>query len=353
MESEQSIENSPLMQMLEKELPRINFYRFCQLLEQMYSVDPILGKHESPAADPLRFAPSVDMSFPASELKYIEKAPYINRPTTVRTRFLGLYGVDAVLPLGLIDNIIRRDENYQVMTDFLDMFNHRVITQFYRIWLKYHYPASYIEGGRDPVSQCLFGLIGLGIKGIREQIGTPLSRFFALLGLMSQKTRTAEGIVGLIRVMVDDAKVDVSEFYPVWQSIDNPAKLGGKEPNRIGLDGGGTLGSRFKECNQSIHISITPQHEHQIAELLPDGQLFHDILALLRTYLGYRVDAKITLCIKRIFLPRSQLKSKNSRLGLTASFNKTDENNQPIQDEIKVNLGSYSGVDYRAYQTKD
>lgn len=353
MEPEQNIENSPLMQMFEKQLPKINFYRFCQLLEQLYADEPILGKSESPAADPLRFAPSVDMSFPASELKYIEKAPYINRPTTVRTRFLGLYGVDAVLPLGLLDKIIRRDENYQSMTDFLDMFNHRVITQFYRIWLKYHYPACYLSGGRDPVSKCLSGLIGLGVKGTIEQIGTPLSRCFALLGLMSQKTRTAEGIIGLVRVMVDDAQVSVSEFYPIWQSIDYPAKLGGQGPHRIGLDGGAALGSRFKECNQSIHLVITPQHEYQIAELLPDGQLFHDILALLRAYLGYRVDAKITLCIKRIFLPRSQLKSRNSRLGLTASFNKTDENNQPVEDEIKVNLGSYSGVDYQVYQSRD
>ncbi|MCX8617303.1 type VI secretion system baseplate subunit TssG [Gilliamella sp. B2923] len=348
MESEQSIENSPLMQMLEKNLPKINFYRFCQLLEQLYDKEPSLGRFESPVSDPLRFAPSVDMSFPASELKCIEKSPYLNRPTTVRTRFLGLYGVDAVLPLGLLDNIIRREENYQAMTDFLDIFNHRVITQFYRIWLKYHYPASYLSGGRDPISQCLFGLIGLGIKGTSKQIGTPLSRFFALLGTMSQKTRTAQGVAGLIRLLVEDAKVDVIEFYPIWQSIDKPAKLGGQGQQKIGLDGGAILGSRFKECNQCIHIIITPQHENQITDLLPDGQTFHDILALLRVYLGYQVDAKITLRIKRKFLPKSQLTSNNSRLGLTASFTKTNTNKDAIED-VLVNIGFYSGIDYQAY----
>jgi type VI secretion system protein ImpH len=349
MESEQSIENSPLMQMIEKELPKINFYRFCQLLEQLYASEPILGKNESPAADPLRFAPSVDMSFPASELKYIERTPYLNRPATVRTRFLGLYGVDAVLPLRLLNNIIRREDNYQVMTDFLDMFNHRIITQFYRIWLKYHYPSSFTSGGRDPVSQCLLGLIGLGIKGTGDQIGTPLSRFLALLGLMSQKTRTAEGVAGLIRVMVDDAKVDVTEFYPIWHTIDTPVKLGGKGQQRMGLNGARALGSRFKECNQTIHIAITPQYEVQIAELLPDGQLFQDILALLRVYLGYRVDAKLTLKIKKNFLPSSRLTSKNCRLGLTASFSKANTNNESIQETVAINIGQYSGIDYNAH----
>lgn len=348
MEPKQSIEDSLLMQTLEKVLPKMNFYRFCQLLEQMYAHQPILGRYETPTADPLRFAPSVDMSFPASELKYIEKSPYINRPTTVRTRFLGLYGVDSVLPLGLLDNIIRREENYQVMTDFLDMFNHRVITQFYRIWLKYHYPASFLSGGQDPISQCLLGLTGLGINGTAEQIGVPSSRFLALLGLITQKTRTAEGIVGLVRVLVDDAKVVVSEFYPIWQSIDQKSQLTSNGQQRFGLDGGAILGSRFRESNQTIHIAITPQYIEQVMALLPDGQLHHDLWALLRAYLGYQVDAKITLNIQRRFLPKSQLTSKNCRLGQTASFTKTTENGEPVQDEVAINLGHYSGIDYVA-----
>ncbi|OCG17441.1 hypothetical protein A9G09_01500 [Gilliamella sp. wkB292] len=346
MESQQNIENSILMQTLESVLPKMNFYRFCQLLEQMYANEPILGKYETPAADPLRFAPSIDMSFPASELKYIERAPYVNRPATVRTRFLGLYGVDSVLPLGLLDNIIRREENYQVMTDFLDMFNHRTITQFYRIWLKYHYPASFLSGGKDPLSKCLLGLTGLGIKGTVEQIGTPASRFLALLGLITQKTRTADGIVGLVRVLVHDAKVVVSEFYPIWQSIDNPAQLGDKvQP--VSLNGGAVLGSRFRECNQTVHIAITPQYEQQVIDLLPGGQLHRDLMALLRAYLGYQVDAKMTLCIQRRFLPRSQLKPKNSRLGQTASLIK-NTTNEKIEDEVAVNIGHYSGIDYAA-----
>lgn len=346
MGSQQSIESSPLMLMLEKALPNINFYRFCQLIEQIYADEPILGKHETPLADPLRFAPSIDMSFPASELKYIERSPYVNRPTTVSTRFLGLYGVDAVLPLGLLKNIICREENYQVMTDFLDIFNHRIITQFYRIWLKYHYPASFLSGARDPISQCLLGLTGLGIEGTSKQIGAPLSRFLALLGLMSQKTRTAEGIVGLVQVLINDAKVVVSEFYPVWQSIDFPVMLGVKGQQRATLDGGAILGSRFRECNQTVHIAITPQHEYQIVDLLPGGQLYCDLLALLRAYLGYQVDAKMTLYIQRQFLPRSQLIPKNSRLGQTALLNKKVVNKESVQDQVVVNLGYYCGISY-------
>ncbi|MDF7669691.1 type VI secretion system baseplate subunit TssG [Orbaceae bacterium ESL0721] len=344
MESEQNNKNNTLMQQLAETLPKVNFYRFCQLLEQINGDEPSIGRHESPTSDPIRFAPSVEMSFPAGELKNIEHSPYSNRPATVRTRFLGLYGVDSALPLSLINNIICREENYQAMTDFLDIFNHRIITQFYRIWLKYHYPASFLSGGRDSISKCLLGLTGLGIKGASEQIGTPSSRFLALLGLITQKTRPAGGIVGLIRLLVDDADVSVSEFYPIWQTVDTPSKLGRGEQNRI--DGSAVLGSRFRESSQTIHIKITPKYREQVADLLPDGQLHRDIFSLLRAYLGYRVDAKLTLYIARQFLPRTALTHHNSRLGQTASF--TVQNNSSSQFPVAVNLGRYSGIDYVA-----
>ncbi|OCG70540.1 hypothetical protein A9G43_00610 [Gilliamella sp. Occ3-1] len=196
-------------------------------------------------------------------------------------------------------------------------------------------------------SQCLLGLTGFGIEATNKQVGTPLSRFLALLGLMSQKTRTAEGIVGLVRVLVNDAQVVVSEFYPIWQSV-NPSQLGGKEHKRTTLDGGAILGARFRECNQTVHIAITPQYKNQIADLLPGGQLHCDLLALLRAYLGYQVDAKMTLYIQRQFLPRSQLISKNSRLGQTSSFTKKTANGESNQDKVAVNLGRYSGISYAA-----
>ncbi len=58
------------------------------------------------------------------------------------------------------------------------MFNHRIFTQFYRIWRKYSYPATFEAGGTDVTSQCLLGLIGLGIPGTAQQVATPVSRFW-------------------------------------------------------------------------------------------------------------------------------------------------------------------------------
>ncbi|WP_392563391.1 type VI secretion system baseplate subunit TssG [Orbus wheelerorum] len=338
MGSQQDITTSSLMRELEAKLPKMNFYRFCQLLEQMTDTELKLGTSESPVNDPLRFAPSAEMSFPAGELKCIEREPYLNRPVTVRTRFLGLYGVDSVLPPILLDDIVKRKDGYEAMVDFLDIFNHRIITQFYRIWLKHHYPASFMRGGTDPVSQCLLGLTGLGIKGTSEQIGTPVSRFLALLGLVTQHTRTAEGIVGVIKVLVPNCDVEVDEFYPVRMNVPQPAKLG---QGGITLGNSAILGKQFLECNQTVLVKIKPRDNTLIDKLLPDGELHNDIMTLLRAYLGYQVDAQLDLHLAARFLPKTQLSSKGARLGQTASLicNADESTNDVI-----VNLGRYRGI---------
>jgi type VI secretion system protein ImpH len=46
---------------------------------------------------------------------------------------------------------------------------------------------------------------------------------------MAQKTRTAEGLAGVLQHVVPDASITVEEFHPVWREADDfqPAALGG------------------------------------------------------------------------------------------------------------------------------
>jgi type VI secretion system protein ImpH len=44
---------------------------------------------------------------------------------------------------------------YEATTAFLDIFSHRITTQYYRIWRKYAYPATFEMGGpTTPHSAC-------------------------------------------------------------------------------------------------------------------------------------------------------------------------------------------------------
>ncbi len=62
-----------LTERLAPDINRINFYRFCQLLEQSQPQTPPLGSTTNPADDPVRFRPHPGMGFPVSELKASNK----------------------------------------------------------------------------------------------------------------------------------------------------------------------------------------------------------------------------------------------------------------------------------------
>lgn len=105
---------------------------------------------------------------------------------------MGLYGVESPLPTHYSDDIAQRREGVEATEDFLDIFNHRLIAQYYRIWRKYSYPATFRAGGTDNISQYLLGTAGLGIPGCAAVAAAPLSRFLALLPVMMLPGRSGK-----------------------------------------------------------------------------------------------------------------------------------------------------------------
>jgi type VI secretion system protein ImpH len=97
------------------------------------------------------------------------------------------------LPAAYLDDITQRREGHEALQGFLDIFSHRILTQFYRIWRKYSYPATFEPGGTDSISQSLLGLVGLGIPGTANHIATPVSRFLALLGVLRSPAKPRKG----------------------------------------------------------------------------------------------------------------------------------------------------------------
>lgn len=104
-----------------------------------------------------------------------------------------VYGVDSPLPTAYLDDIAQRREGHEALQEFLDIFSHRILTQFYRVWRKYSYPATFEPGGTDSISQSLLGLVGLGIPGTANHIATPVSRFLALLGFCNNRAKLRKG----------------------------------------------------------------------------------------------------------------------------------------------------------------
>lgn len=316
--------------------PLFNFYRFCQLLEAASPERPGLGLPDTPAGDPVRFRPRPSLGFPTGEIAGVELDPdNPAAPPTVRTTFLGLYGVDARMPWHVLDDIAGRRDGYEPLAAFLDLFNHRVATLYYRVWCKYRYPVGFETGAADRISQSLLCLVGLGFGDVSQHHRLPAARFMALLGQGGQRTRTAEGLAAVVRQVVTDAQVIVEQRHPVQRRIEAPVRIG---PSPKVLESGAlVLGRHFVDRNSTVRVVIAPPAHYASHALLPGGRDHADLMAMLRVYLGYRLDAELVLRIDPARLPATTLGTSPARMGLTAIAGRSSASRMDIR------LGRYCG----------
>ncbi|RAU52848.1 type VI secretion system baseplate subunit TssG [Pseudocitrobacter sp. RIT415] len=333
-----------LMEQLRQYLPYMNFYRFCQILEQSHPDNPVVGSTWQVRHEPVRFRPHPGMGFPASEIKGIEQPEDQHLPPTVRITFMGLYGVESPLPTHYIDDITQRREGYEATADFLDIFNHRLIAQYYRIWRKYSYPATFEEGGKDKTSQYLLGLAGLGIDGCTDCIATPASRFLALLPVMLLPGRTAEGMASLVRLLAPNSQAIIWHHdkrrvplnKPLTLSVSHPASLANRP----------VMGCYATDVNSQVLMRLTTTDPAEVQGWLPGGELHTDLMALLHVYLGSRLNVRLQLRVDRSLLPDATMSSKPNagavQLGRTAVMRPLNTANTVMKPKtITINLGRY------------
>ncbi len=334
------------MAQLGDRLPYINFYRFCQLLEQSQPDKPVTGSTWQVKYEPVRFRPHPGMGFPASEIKALEPPAHPHLPHTVRVTFMGLYGVESPLPTHYIDDITRRREGYEAIADFLDIFNHRLIAQYYRIWRKYSYPATFEDGGKDRTSQYLLGLAGLGIGGCAESIAAPASRFLALLPVMLLPGRTAEGMASLVRLLASGTQAAIWQHDRRRVPLKKPLAMSIRQP--VTLANRPVMGSYATDVNSQVLMQLTTTDPEEVEGWLPGGDIHTDLMALLHVYLGSRLDVRLQLCVARSLLPDATINSQPrpgaGQLGWTAVMRPLNSNAPAQTNTILINLGRYERV---------
>lgn len=312
--------------------PDMKFFRFCELLERSAPERPLIGATDTPSDDPIRFRSQPRLGFPGRDIAAVERDPEDDAtPPSVRTTFLGLYGVDARMPSYFIDEVAQSHEGAEPLAAFLDIFHHRIVTQYYRIWRKYRYPVGFQRDGTDAISTYLLSLAGLGLgrSTIEHTVGP--RTLLSMLGLMNQRTRTAEGLASVLRHAVPDAAIAVEEFHPLWVTIDTA------EPMPLGEYC--VLGGGFSDRSNSIRVVITPTSRQSVTDLMPGEHMHDNLMALLRCYLGYEAQAVIDMLVHPDLMPAPMLEPDTVSLGYNLML--TNDDTSSANPLIRVQLGTW------------
>ncbi|HET6371411.1 MAG TPA: type VI secretion system baseplate subunit TssG [Nitrospiria bacterium] len=288
---------------------RFSFFQLVRLLERYYRPAARVG-HQGPAAEEvIRFRPDNAMAFPASDVVSVERmAKSGSAPARFRvtTSFLGLYGSTSPLPFFYTEETLRRDPEEDTVRAFVDLFQHRFLSLFYRAWTKYRYYVQFEEEGKDEFSSRMFGLIGLGTGGLVDLTRLPSVRLIRYAGLFVQRPRSASALEGVVSDFFGGVPARVDQCVERWVTIKPEQRISlGRSNCRLGFDA--SVGERVLGRMGTFRIALGPMGYDDHLSFLPVGESFRMLDALITLFAPDRLDFDVELNVRREEIPPIRL----------------------------------------------
>jgi type VI secretion system protein ImpH len=318
---------------------RFDFFQAVRLLELIFPDHTPVGEGPEPEKEPVRFSARVGFDFPAGEVHDLLPSKD-GAPPSMVTNFLGLAGATGPLPAPLAELVLERVRQKDTgLRDFLDIFNHRLVSLMYRARKVHRVTLSSQSPEQGPMANYLFAFLGLGVSGLRNRMGKEVKDRVLLpyAGLLNQQPRS---VIGMERFLSDHfrAPVHVEQFSGVWRNIepDQWTSIGRSGKNQI-LGQSIVVGKRIWDQQGRFLIHVGPLSLEHFLDFLPHGTAYKPLCELARFYAGPEFEFRVQLKIHAAQIP--ELRLGKSKLGWT-TWLKT----RPAKRDSQVDLSSeYKG----------
>lgn len=299
-----------LPQRLEETPQEFRFFQAVRLLQRASGKQSAVGRFSNPADEAVRFAAHQSLGFPASQIQDLEFPE--GAPPKMSVNFMGLTGPVGELPVFYTAYVVQRLRNRdQTLADFLDLFNHRMVSLFYRCWEKYRFAVPYERGEIAGLTHNLLDVAGLGTVGLRDRQPVDDRAYIFYAGLLSQKPRSAQGLKQMIEDYFE-VEVELIQFVGSWRPlepdmlcrlVDND--IDGSESTMLG--GGAVAGDEVWDPQSAARLRLGPMGLERYLEFLPDGSAFPKLQAMCRFYAGQDIDFDVQLVLRREDAPACEL----------------------------------------------
>jgi type VI secretion system protein ImpH len=228
-----------------------------------------------------------------------------------------MLGPNGALPIHFTEAVRERTESYgdRATADFLDMFHHRALTQFYRAWAQAQASVGLTRRGDERFARYIGWLSGTEL----DEIAGPLPSH-ALLSACAHHVREARNPEGITAALSQFLGVPVrlDEFVLHWIAIasDEASRLGRPGVPSI-LGQGAILGEVVPDRQHKFRLDIGPLDLEAYQDLMPGGPSLPGLVEWVRSFVGFGFCWEVTLRLKRSAAPAAALGSR-VRLGCTA-----------------------------------
>jgi type VI secretion system protein ImpH len=304
---------------------RFEFFQAVRLLARVYPDRQPVGDSGNPSKEVVRFRAHQSLAFPPSDIAQISQARDESRPAEMTVAFMGLTGPQGVLPRYytelMLERLHRKDST---LRDFFDMFNHRMISLFFRAWEKHHCAVGFeqwlLKGKDDRFARLLFALAGLGTEGLRDRLTIDDRSVLRYVGLLRQRPRSA---AALERCLGDyfQVPVRVKQFIGAWLKLEEAdwTRIGVTGCNNI-LGHSALAGTKVWDQQAAFRVELGPLNFEQFNLLLPSGQAYPTLVQLTKLFAGPELDFGVQLLLRADDVPATRLESTETyapRLGWT------------------------------------
>ncbi len=351
---------------------RFDFFQLVRLIETEWLRNKgenhqCLGESGSPKRDPLRFSVNPNLLFAASAISEARLVSVSEKPDqTAETgevdleptmqesqwhltaNTMGLNGASGVLPFHYSELILarqrERDHTFKV---FLDLFNHRTLSLFYRACKKYRpmvgfqsaqvSQSRYMKDWYSEVVKALSGMSGLP-AGFAEQGGAWMN----YPGVVAHR-RCNEFTLKNVIYHQFGLKVKIHQFKGKWRRLspDVVTRMAGAMTlgmnNMLGQNA--ILGSRCWVMQNLFEVAIEDFSEKNFVEFAPGTNKLFALYEFIRHRAGIEMDFDLSLMVREDRLPPVRLGSRDPRfqLGWNTRLYKT----HPTNKKIKIQLSKY------------
>ncbi|HSK41535.1 MAG TPA: type VI secretion system baseplate subunit TssG [Arenibaculum sp.] len=300
---------------------RFDFYQVVRLLELIDAVSARVGEGSDPAVEPVRFRSSLTSAFPASDVEHVSMPDPGDTRFAVRVNFMGLAGAFGPLPPPLADLIAERARRQDhAGSDFLDIFNHRLVSLMYRARSRHRAELNRCRPDETNFAFYLYSLLGLGTGGLRGRMAVADRTLLHHAGLLNQQPRSLHG---LERLLEDHFDVHVrgvplqGRWLPLGES--QVTRLGRRHGRNRMLGRDAVLGTRAWDQQAAVTLVLGPLDLDRFVTFLPVGDAWAPLVALFRFHAGTDLEGAVRLRLRASQVPASCLsRGAGPRLGWTS-----------------------------------
>jgi type VI secretion system protein ImpH len=290
-----------------------DFFQAVRLLEMIQAADGLKtaaprraspGEGADPSKEVVRFRSAVNLDFPASDIADVNSgngaqgpAAMLDHfkqrkmPAEMTVNFLGLAGGLGALDIPTTELVLQRESrNDPALKDFLDIFNHRLVSLLYRI-RKHH-------------------RVGLGTPNLQGRMHVRDRSLLYYAGILAHQPRS---MAGLERILADYFKIQVKgrQFQGEWCELEESqwTTIGASGRNqRLGRDTV-VVGTRVWDQHAQFEIHIGPLSLSEFTSFLPTNWRFGVLCDLIRFYVNDQFEFSVRLTLRESEIVGSRLSS--------------------------------------------